>query len=173
MLKPITAALAVISVAAIADTTIYFEDGTSLITESNVYLSDEPLFSSSETETSVTFSVATPVTTGVKEPEPEPEFGYCEDGVTEKANSKGTNCDEYVEPEPEVDPELAEIQYCQNFDTSQGLTFNYVNWQQQCDTNRDGEYKFCEDWVYTGPITFQAVWWNRACIDNPDFTPVN
>lgn len=173
MLKPITAALTFISAAAIAQTTIYFEDGTSLETESDVYVSDERLFSASETETSVTFSVAAPVVTGVEAPEPEPEFGYCDDGVTEKANADGTNCDEYVEPEPEVDPEVAKVQYCQNFDTSQGLTFDYLDWKDQCDTNDDGEYKFCEDWVYTGPITFQAVWWNRGCMNNPDFTPVN
>ena len=173
MLKPVVVALAAISISAMADTTIYFEDGTSLTTESGVYLSDDRLFSASETESSVTFSLVAPVTTGVEEPEPEPEFGYCEDGVTEKTNADGTNCDEYVEPEPEVDPEVAKVQYCQNFDTSQGLTFEYVNWQKQCDTNEDGEYKFCEDWTYTGPLTFQAVWWNRACTDNPDFTPAN
>ena len=79
-----------------------------------------------------------------------------------------------VEPEPvpvPQDPELATIEYCQNFDTSQGLTFDYVDWQRQCDTNGDGKYKFCEDWEYTGPISFSSVWWYRGCLDDPDFTP--
>jgi len=68
---------------------------------------------------------------------------------------------------------LAEIEYCQNFDTSQGLTFAYVEWQKRCDTNKDGEYKFCEDWTYPGPINFSYVWWYRGCLDDPEFTPVN
>lgn len=71
-----------------------------------------------------------------------------------------------------ADPELAAIEYCQNFDTSQGLTFDYVAWQNQCDTNRDGEYKFCEDWVYPGPVSFSAIWWSRGCVDDADFSPV-
>ena len=70
------------------------------------------------------------------------------------------------------DPELQAIQYCQNFDTSQGLTFEYLDWQYQCDTNRDGEYKFCEDWQYPGPINFSYVWWYRGCQDDVDFSPV-
>ena len=72
-----------------------------------------------------------------------------------------------------TDPALAEIEYCQNFDTSQGLTFAYVEWQKRCDTNKDGEYKFCEDWTYPGPINFSYVWWYRGCLDDPEFTPVN
>jgi hypothetical protein len=70
-----------------------------------------------------------------------------------------------------ADPQLAEITYCQNFDTSQGLTFEYVEWQQRCDTNKDGKYKFCEDWKYTGPISFNSIWWNRGCLDDEDFSP--
>jgi len=71
-----------------------------------------------------------------------------------------------------TDPQLADIEYCQNFDTSQGLTFEYTEWKERCDTNGDGEYKFCEDWTYTGPISFSAIWWRRGCLDDEDFSPV-
>ena len=99
---------------------------------------------------------------------------------TENGNYVFTPVEPEVEPEkPPVetepvpqDPELAKIEYCQNFDTSQGLTFEYVDWQRQCDTDRDGEYKFCKDWQYPGPINFSYVWWYRGCLDDPDFTPV-
>ena len=132
-----------LSTTAVADTTIYFEDGTSLTTPSDIYLSDRTVYTKREQSGKIIFDPQDPVITGVPE-----------------------------KPEPEPSDDILEIEYCQNFDTSEGLTFNYVNWQKRCDTNEDGEYKFCEDWVYTGPLTFQAVWWNRACTENPDFTPV-
>ena len=92
--------------------------------------------------------------------------------VTDPDDGSDDEPDDSKPPVTYEDPELAEIAYCQNFDTSQGLTFEYVAWQQRCDTNKDGAYKFCEDWVYRGPITFQAIWWNRGCQDDVDFTPV-
>lgn len=80
------------------------------------------------------------------------------------------------EPAEEVaeitDPELREVAYCQRFDTSQGLTFDYLEWSDRCDTNEDGVYQFCEDWQYSGPISFNYIWWTRGCDLNEDFTPV-
>jgi len=76
------------------------------------------------------------------------------------------------ETPPAGNQQLAEVTYCQNFDTSQGLTFEYVEWKRRCDANEDGEYKFCEDWEYTGPVSFQSIWWNRGCLDDEDFSPV-
>ena len=161
---------------AMAETTVYFEDGTNMVTTDDVYLVAPGTYVHSvvgSIPNGVTTKRLSPTTTApyVEPPVVEPEFGYCEDGETEKADAKGTNCAEYVEPEVEVDPEIAQVTYCQNFDTSQGLTFEYVEWQRSCDTNKDGEYKFCEDYV-APTLTFQSVWWGRGCKSDPDFTPV-
>lgn len=145
MWKPVVGAVALAAVAqaAVSDVTIIFEDGSQITTDLPIYGSAVPLYTVTEVAPLVAPGNGDD---GGNEPEPKPE--------------------------PTKDPELVAIEYCQNFDTSQGLTFAYVEWQRTCDTNKDGEYQFCEDWKYPGPITFSYVWWNRGCQDDPNFSPV-
>lgn len=57
-------------------------------------------------------------------------------------------------------------QWCADFDTSVGFTFGYINWQQQCDKDNDGEYTICDYYEPTGQATFQEIAYNKQCSNN-------
>lgn len=123
-------------VAAFSQTAITFEDGTVVTTEQNVYVSEEPLYRIVEADP-VNPTVGTPEVPEVpQEPAPEPSRPFTH-------GFNGT---------------------CGKFDPSVGLTFEFLDWQDQCDGNKDGKYDFCEDYSpFQSGYTFVDQEWQRTC----------
>ena len=46
---------------------------------------------------------------------------------------------------------------------SEGLTFNMITWQRQCDVTNDGVYDMCDYYEPTGISSFEELEWQDRC----------
>ena len=51
---------------------------------------------------------------------------------------------------------------------SEGLTFDMITWQRQCDVTNDGVYDMCDYYQPAGILSFEELEWQDRCNDgNP------
>jgi len=61
---------------------------------------------------------------------------------------------------------IGSAQWCESYiPWSEGLTFNMVTWQRQCDINNDGAYDMCDYYEPTGILSFEEIEWQDRCND--------
>ena len=48
---------------------------------------------------------------------------------------------------------------------SEGLTFDMITWQRQCDVTNDGVYDMCDYYQPTGILSFEELEWQDRCND--------
>ena len=135
-----------------ADTTIYFEDGSSITTDKDVYLSNEMLFTATGNRlTELTFKPAEPTTSGFVGPVPpvvEPPLEVPVE-ITEFVHGVAASCATYVYPGPATFTDLN----------------NKKLWDKDCDGDGDGDYDFCKDYPFYPSNGFNWIDWefNVAC----------
>jgi len=61
---------------------------------------------------------------------------------------------------------IGSAQWCESYiPWSEGLTFNMVTWQRQCDINNDGAYDMYDYYEPTGILSFEEIEWQDRCND--------
>tara|TARA_R100000231_G_C5302355_1_gene157959 strand:- start:167 stop:610 length:444 start_codon:yes stop_codon:yes gene_type:complete len=143
-MKALAAILAVISISALAQTVILYDDGTQYTVADNekVYVSNySKLY----------------------------YLKQYSDGDIQLNKVLPSLKRDHVYVEPSGQGMIGSPQWCETYiPWSEGLNFNMTAWQRVCDVNDDGVYDMCDYYQPTGISTFEEIEWQDKCNDgNP------
>lgn len=66
---------------------------------------------------------------------------------------------------------IGSAQWCESYTPwSEGLTFDMITWQRQCDINNDGAYDMCDYYEPTGILSFEEIEWQDRCNDGEAYS---
>lgn len=66
---------------------------------------------------------------------------------------------------------IGSAQWCESYiPWSEGLTFDMITWQRQCDINNDGAYDMCDYYEPTGILSFEEIEWQDRCNDGEAYS---
>lgn len=73
---------------------------------------------------------------------------------------------DYVPVETGAEGSVGSREWCESYiPWSEGLTFDMVAWQRQCDVTSDGVYDMCDYYQPTGISSFEEIEWQNRCND--------